>query len=53
MVIDEVGVRQQAEQRWNSDPAIRAEFLSKESYVAYCVADAKGLVKLHAPKAQK
>lgn len=50
MVIDEQGVTQQAELEWARDSTIRAEFLSKDDYLAFKRAEAKGLVKMAAPR---
>lgn len=35
-----------AENEWNKDAAIRAEFLTKESYVAWRKADARGAAQI-------
>ncbi len=43
--IDDEGIEQAAIAEWNRNAAIRAEFFSQESFIAYCKASAKGLVK--------
>jgi len=44
--IDETAVRQTAEQAWNADAALRAEFGDDfASYLAYAKADARGGIR--------
>lgn len=45
------GARAQAEREWDQLPAVRAEFTSKANYLAYRAAEARGAVRLRAPKA--
>jgi hypothetical protein len=44
--MDQTEVAAAAEAQWNRDAAIRAEFRSKEGYVAYCKAVARGEVRI-------
>lgn len=39
-------VKRDAHAQWDNDPALRAEFTSCDSYVAYRVADARGAARI-------
>lgn len=43
--VDADDVRAEAEREWKADAAVRQEFVTLESYRAYRVAAAKGLVR--------
>lgn len=46
---DTYGIEARARRQWETDPAFRAEFVEFERFVAFCRADAKGLIRIFAP----
>lgn len=42
-------VEQQAKEKWRTDAAIRQEFLTESTYIAYCKAVASGSTRISAP----
>ncbi len=40
-------VEKQAKEKWRTDAAIRQEFLTESTYIAYCKAIASGSVRIH------
>lgn len=51
--IDEAAVRRAAEETWAVMPGIRAEFTSKENFIAYRVAMAQGRIKVYGTRDDK
>ena len=43
---DTEAVKRAAHAEWESDPALRAEFTSRDAYVAYRLADARGAARI-------
>ena len=48
---DDLAIEAQARAEWQRSPAIRAEFVELERYVAFAKADARGLVRILSRKA--
>lgn len=42
-------VERQAKEKWRTDAAIRQEFLTESTYIAYCKAMANGQVRIKGP----
>ncbi len=46
---DQKAIEQRASSKWDAQPALQADFVTKASYVAYCKAEDRGAVKILAP----
>jgi hypothetical protein len=48
--MDELAVEDFCARHWSASPEVRREFTSKETFTAYCKAEARGWVKVYGGK---